>query len=84
MILLKRLGGFVFDNGWGRIAAFAAGLAALFTAYTLDQRSIGARDARHQIDNAARELVGPALKARDAAAAPGAAERLRKQYCGDC
>jgi hypothetical protein len=84
LTLLKRLASFIFDDGRGQIAAAVAGVLALVTAYTLDQRSIGARDAVHVIDAQGQQLAKKARIERDAVRPADAVDSMRKHWCSDC
>lgn len=85
--MASRVIGFFFKDWIGGLVAGAIGLLGLVTAYQLhnaQQRSIGARNAVTEIDTSARDIARKASAARRAANAPGALERLRKNYCRDC
>ena len=73
-----------FFDGWGKLVLAFGGLAALVTAFALDQRHIGATNAIAEANKSAEVLVGKIDAAGRAAEQPGAADRLRKQYCRDC
>jgi len=79
---MLKLGHWIFDSVIGKALAAAAALASLLTWYTMEQRAIGARDARVEIERKARENVKRAENVRGAVRS-GAAERLRDPYAND-
>lgn len=84
MITLAKIAGFFFDNPLGRLSAFVALAGFLITGFAYDQRKIGVRNDRAQLNESARTLAGQMEDARRAAERPGAAERLLKHSCSDC
>ena len=65
------------------VALAVAGWMAL-GANNFYQRSVGASGAVTTINEQSKELAHDALEARKPADTPGAVERLRLRYCGDC
>jgi len=77
-----KLAHWVFDSVIGKTLAAAAGLASLVTWYTMEQRAIGARDARVEIERQARENVKRAENVRGAVRR-GSAGRVLDPYADD-
>ena len=76
-----------FGGFWPRVGLIAVALASVVSWRAYDvhkQRTIGAERVTVEIKRQTDEINRKARAARDAAGAPGAAERVRKQYCVDC
>lgn len=85
MSWLHPIAGFFFDNVWGRFAALGILVSGLIVGFAYDQRTIGARNATNEINQATGELVSKGRVAADAVPDDGGNwRRLRKKYCGDC
>ena len=73
-----------FFDGWGKLVLAFGGLAALVTAFALDQRHIGATNVTAGLNASAQPTISKMDDEGAAAAQPGSVDRLRKQYCRDC
>jgi len=83
MVLLSRALAWVMTP----IGTTVAAVLVLFGAWQVDrygQRQKGAETALKQVQQKTEAINAKARAARDAAGAPGAVDRVRKQYCVDC
>ncbi len=81
---MSRLLGFFFDTVRGKAIAAVAGLAALVVAFAWDQRSTGRNNAIVEINQAARETVEDARRARALVPDGGNVRWLQQHRCRDC
>jgi hypothetical protein len=77
---MLRLWGFFFDSLLGKAVAAGAGLLALASWYTMQQREIGAERARAEIEREAREDVEKADSVRRAVRSGSARGVQRDPY----
>lgn len=86
--MIWAIGTFVFDSKLGRMAVAAFGALVLFSAWLWQHdRRVEARVEQKIITNsveAGKKANAKATKAHDAAARPGAFDRLLKSSCRDC
>lgn len=81
---MSRLLAFFFDTVGGKAIAAVAGLAALVVAFAWDQRSTGRNNAIVEINQAARETVEDARRARARVPDGGNVRWLQQHRCRDC
>lgn len=81
---MSRLLAFIFDNGWGKLAAMVAGALGLVVAFAWDQRSTGRNNAIVEINQAAAEKVEDARRARARVPDGGNVRWLQQHRCRDC